>query len=285
MANLSEDIQCAGSDTRPPMLDKADFLGPREESDEGTKGPINLGPERPRVYSELSQEEKDRIWTCEDALEGSATINGKDVNHNYHSQSSNESTQTYHHHISVDTSQLIWACLQLKILIENLTPLLPIHTWPYVTQSFTKPSFPQTNNQLRNLINPRNQATVTDGRVIVQNDRVEETEGQGNSARASSVKLVMGEHRTSREWLIRVKAYGRISATTATAGGLDNAIDEDVDEQPVQDLALNVDNVFQADDCRCYDLMLMITIKMLVRIIMRKHGWDYSDDVRPKPRG
>nr|GEX81512.1 integrase, catalytic region, zinc finger, CCHC-type, peptidase aspartic, catalytic [Tanacetum cinerariifolium] len=32
------------------------------------------------------------------------------------------------------------------------------------------------------------------------------------------------------------------------AGGQDNAIDEDVDEQHVQDLALNVDNVFQADD-------------------------------------
>ncbi|GJT68614.1 retrovirus-related pol polyprotein from transposon TNT 1-94 [Tanacetum coccineum] len=30
-------------------------------------------------------------------------------------------------------------------------------------------------------------------------------------------------------------------------GGQDNAIDEDMDEQPVQDLALNVDNVFQAD--------------------------------------
>ncbi|GJW55033.1 retrovirus-related pol polyprotein from transposon TNT 1-94 [Tanacetum coccineum] len=28
--------------------------------EEGTEGPINLGPERPRVYSELSQEEKDR---------------------------------------------------------------------------------------------------------------------------------------------------------------------------------------------------------------------------------
>ncbi|GJY97526.1 hypothetical protein Tco_0514436 [Tanacetum coccineum] len=26
MANLSEDIQCAGSDTRPPMLDRTDFL-------------------------------------------------------------------------------------------------------------------------------------------------------------------------------------------------------------------------------------------------------------------
>ncbi|GJX99532.1 hypothetical protein Tco_0356551 [Tanacetum coccineum] len=91
MANLSEDIQCAGSDTRPPMLDKADFAswqqrirlycrgkengvnilksideGPFQMGTtrgiiaEGTEGPINLGPERPRVYSELSQEEKDR---------------------------------------------------------------------------------------------------------------------------------------------------------------------------------------------------------------------------------
>ncbi|GKG25316.1 hypothetical protein Tco_0395944, partial [Tanacetum coccineum] len=25
MANLSEDIRCAGSDTRPPMLDRTDF--------------------------------------------------------------------------------------------------------------------------------------------------------------------------------------------------------------------------------------------------------------------
>ncbi|GKF45593.1 retrovirus-related pol polyprotein from transposon TNT 1-94, partial [Tanacetum coccineum] len=37
------------------------------------------------------------------------------------------------------------------------------------------------------------------------------------------------------------------------SGGHDNTIDEDVDEQPVQDLALNVDNVFQADDCDAFD--------------------------------
>ncbi|GKF21148.1 hypothetical protein Tco_0069786 [Tanacetum coccineum] len=36
-------------------------------------------------------------------------------------------------------------------------------------------------------------------------------------------------------------------------GGHKKAFDEDVDEQPVQDLALNVDNVFQADDCDAYD--------------------------------
>nr|GEU99960.1 hypothetical protein [Tanacetum cinerariifolium] len=37
------------------------------------------------------------------------------------------------------------------------------------------------------------------------------------------------------------------------AGRQDNVVDEDVDEQPVQDLALNVDNVFQADDCDAFD--------------------------------
>ncbi|GJZ19274.1 hypothetical protein Tco_0555864 [Tanacetum coccineum] len=91
MANLSEDIQCAGSDTRPPMLDKTDFAswqqrirlycrgkengvnilksideGPFQMGTtrvivaEGIEGSLHLGPERPRVYSDLSQDEKDR---------------------------------------------------------------------------------------------------------------------------------------------------------------------------------------------------------------------------------
>nr|GEZ58249.1 hypothetical protein [Tanacetum cinerariifolium] len=37
------------------------------------------------------------------------------------------------------------------------------------------------------------------------------------------------------------------------AGGLDNVFDDDVDEQPIQDLALNVDNMFQAEDCDAFD--------------------------------
>nr|GFD50790.1 retrovirus-related Pol polyprotein from transposon TNT 1-94 [Tanacetum cinerariifolium] len=32
-----------------------------------------------------------------------------------------------------------------------------------------------------------------------------------------------------------------------------NIVDEDMDEQPVQDLALNVDNVFQANECDAFD--------------------------------
>nr|GFA04717.1 integrase, catalytic region, zinc finger, CCHC-type, peptidase aspartic, catalytic [Tanacetum cinerariifolium] len=91
MANLSEDIQCAGSDTRPPMLDRTDFAswqqwirlycrgkengvdilksideGPyrigtvRETLAESTKGAPRFGLERHREYSDLTPEEKDR---------------------------------------------------------------------------------------------------------------------------------------------------------------------------------------------------------------------------------
>ncbi|GJY04164.1 hypothetical protein Tco_0370104 [Tanacetum coccineum] len=80
------------------------------------------------------------------------------------------------------------------------------------------------------------------------------------------VQLVMGELRTELGMLIQVK-QGMLSATTATengvvldeeqllflVGGQDNVVDKDVDEQPVQDLALSVDNVFQDDDCDAFD--------------------------------
>ncbi|GJW45467.1 hypothetical protein Tco_0074266 [Tanacetum coccineum] len=63
MANLSEDIQCAGSNTRPPMLDRTDFASWQQCIHlycRGTKGALHLGHERPRVYSDLSPEDKER---------------------------------------------------------------------------------------------------------------------------------------------------------------------------------------------------------------------------------
>ncbi|GJV69874.1 retrovirus-related pol polyprotein from transposon TNT 1-94 [Tanacetum coccineum] len=311
--HMGNDIQCAGSDTRPPMLDKADFVswqqrirlycrgkdnginilksideGPfqmgttRGIIDEGTEGPINLGPERPRVYSELSQEEKDRynadiratniilqglpkdiyslinhytdakdIWdNVKMLLEGSEltkedresqlyddfehfrqnkgeTIHSyyvrfaklindmrrttrmtiqheahanenkmmlerltqqtvdplalmSNVSHQqYHSQSSTNPPNTYHQPHSADTSQSDLGISPTENLIENLTNTLAL-----LTQSY-KTFLPQTNNQLRTSSNPRNQATVQDGRLIVQNVQGRQNRGQGNSARGA----------------------------------------------------------------------------------------------------
>ncbi|GJV00742.1 hypothetical protein Tco_1330012 [Tanacetum coccineum] len=91
MCNMSEDIQCVSSDTRPPMLDRTDFeswqqrirlycLGKdngvnimksiteglfqmgkfRETIAEGAEGALHLGPERDRVFEDLSLEDKER---------------------------------------------------------------------------------------------------------------------------------------------------------------------------------------------------------------------------------
>ncbi|GJZ59812.1 hypothetical protein Tco_0615628 [Tanacetum coccineum] len=92
MSNMSEDIQCAGFDTRPSMLDRSDFEswqqrirlycqgkdnreniiksideGPfqigtfRETLAEGAEGALNLGPEQDRVFSDLTLEEMERF--------------------------------------------------------------------------------------------------------------------------------------------------------------------------------------------------------------------------------
>nr|GEY65228.1 hypothetical protein [Tanacetum cinerariifolium] len=58
MANLLEDIQCASSDTRPPMLDRTDFASWQQCI--RNEGALHFGTERPRAYSNLSPEEKER---------------------------------------------------------------------------------------------------------------------------------------------------------------------------------------------------------------------------------
>nr|GEV16994.1 copia protein [Tanacetum cinerariifolium] len=79
--------------------------------------------------------------------------------------------------------------------------------------------------------NPWNQATVQDGRVVIKNVQGRQNRGQGNNEN----KVALDEER-----LLFI------------TGGQDN-VDDDVDEQSVQDLALNVDNVFQADEYDAFD--------------------------------
>ncbi|GKC72562.1 hypothetical protein Tco_1118445, partial [Tanacetum coccineum] len=104
-------------------------------------------------------------------------------------------------------------------LLENLTKQVALLAQQYKIQ------FPQTNNQLRTSSNTRNQATLQNGNGGAQYRAGNENAGQGKP----------------------IKCYN------CNGIGHDNAVDEDVDEPPGQDLALNVDNVFQADDCDAFD--------------------------------
>ncbi|GJW29475.1 hypothetical protein Tco_0046350 [Tanacetum coccineum] len=141
----------------------------------------------------------------------------------YYSQSSTTPPSTYVPPHFADNTPLDSGLSPTDNLIENLTNTLALLTQSYKTY------LPQTNNQLRTSSNTRNQATVQDGRVVVQN-----VQGRQNRAQENGVAL-------DEEQLLFL------------AGGQDNAVDEDVDEQPVHDLALNVDNVFQVDDCDDFD--------------------------------
>nr|GFC65895.1 hypothetical protein [Tanacetum cinerariifolium] len=93
----------------------------------------------------------------------------------------------------------------------------------------------------------RNQATVQDGRVVVQN--VEGQQNRGHIARnCTQPKHPQNSDYYKDKMLLMQAQENKVALNEEQllflSGGQDNAIDEDVDEQFVHDLALNVDNVF-----------------------------------------
>ncbi|GJT61463.1 hypothetical protein Tco_1004996 [Tanacetum coccineum] len=326
----------AGSELRTSELDTSELkiselqMGTfRETLAEGNEGDLHLGPERPRVYSDLSPEDKERynadiratnillqglpkdiyslinhyndakdIWdNVKMLLEGSELTKEDRESQLYDDfehfrQHKGETIHDYYvrfaKHIKVMRNiKITMSRMQLNSkfvnnmlpewdrfvtavklnrglslmdnLIENLTNTLALLTQSYKTY------LPQTNNQLRTLLNPRNQATVQKGRVVVQNVQGRQNRGQGNNARGAGAAGYGGaQNRVGNAnpgQARQVKCYNCNGEWVALdeeqllflAGRQDNAVDEDVDEQPVQDLVLNVDNVFQADDCDAFD--------------------------------
>ncbi|GKB01835.1 hypothetical protein Tco_0829879 [Tanacetum coccineum] len=159
----------------------------------------------------------------------------------YNSQSSTNPSSTYVPPHFADNSQLDLGLSPTDNLIENLTNTLALLTQSYKTY------LPQTNNQLRTSSNPRNQATVQDGRVVVQNVQGRQNRGQGNHARGTGATGYGGAQ--SRVGNAIPGQARQIKCYNCN----ENVVDEDVDEQLVQDLALNMDNVFQAKDCDAFD--------------------------------
>ncbi|GJU14896.1 integrase, catalytic region, zinc finger, CCHC-type containing protein, partial [Tanacetum coccineum] len=298
-ANLSKDIQCVGSDTRPPMLDKTDFAswqqrirlycwGKENEvqnelesiltSHLKTRKGIKLTfGQQISSCSELTKE--DRESQLYDDFEHFRQNKGETI-HDYYVRfvttvKLNRRLSDLTRSAFADNTQLDSRLSPTDNLIENLTNTLALLIQSYKTY------LPQTNNQLKTSSNARNQATIQDGRVVIQNVQGRQNRGQGNNARGTSAKGYRGAQNKVRNGTgaagykgaqnrIRNANPGqarRLNVTTVTengvtldkeqllfiAGGQDNTVNEDVDEQPVQDLALTVDNVFQADDCDAFD--------------------------------
>ncbi|GKB10469.1 hypothetical protein Tco_0844392, partial [Tanacetum coccineum] len=94
----------------------------------------------------------------------------------YYSQSSTTPPSTYVPPHFTDNTQLDSGLSLTDNLIKNLTNTLAILTQSYKTY------LPQINNQLRTSSNTKNQATVQDDMVVVQNVQGRQNRGQGNNA-------------------------------------------------------------------------------------------------------
>nr|GEY80660.1 hypothetical protein [Tanacetum cinerariifolium] len=180
--------------------------------------------------------------------------------HEHYPQSSTTLPSIYVQPHLADTTQLDLGLSPTDNLIENLTNTLALLTQSYKTY------LPQTNNQLRTSLNPRNQATIQDDKVVIQNVQGRRNRGEGNNAQGAGAAGYGGAQNRvgfanpeyfKDKMLLMQAQKNRVKLDEERlvfiAGGQDNVVDDDVDEQPIKDLALNVDNVFQADDYDAFD--------------------------------
>nr|GEV83967.1 hypothetical protein [Tanacetum cinerariifolium] len=225
---------------------------------ESTKGTPQFGPECARVYSDLNSKEKDRreSHSCMTILNTLDNIRKSQFMTTTLALPTADPlallsnvSNTQHGSPSLSTSSFTQLPLPranssslADDLIENLTSTLALLTQSYRT------FLPQTNNQLRTSSNPRNQATVQDGGVVVQNvqgrpNRGQEMNPQGGNAAG------YGEAQNR----VRNVNQGHIARNCTQPKRPQNSEYFKDKMMLMQDLALNVDNVFQAEDCDAFD--------------------------------
>ncbi|GJW62609.1 retrovirus-related pol polyprotein from transposon TNT 1-94 [Tanacetum coccineum] len=315
MANLSEDIQCVGSDTRPLMLDKTDFAswqqrirlycrgkengvnilksideGPFQMGTmrvivaEGTEGSLHLGPERPRVYSNLSQDEKDRynadIRVTNIILQGLlkyiySLINhytdAKDIWDNVNmllegSELTKEDRESQLFVIALKLNKglkdsnfdQLYAYLKQheahdnenKMMLERLTQQI-VDPLALITEDYS--ILNATGCSVCSLVIRRAQNRVGNANPCqARQVKCYNCNGVGHIARncTQPKRPQNSEYFKDKMLLMQAQENGVVldeEHVLFLASGQDSVIDEDVDEQPVQDLALNVVNVFQDD--------------------------------------
>ncbi|GJW51527.1 hypothetical protein Tco_0092878 [Tanacetum coccineum] len=201
--------------------------------------------------------------------------------------------ETNHEHLYAYLKQHEKHAAQDRLIIERITPAIndqlafvstiqphvqsshvQSHQYPSSSTNphslqypqFLETSFiatlPQTNNQLRTSSNTKNQATIQDGRVVVQNVQGRQNQNHnqryvargngtiGNGGHRIELGMPMQNSDYFKDKMLLMQAQENDTVLNEEellflAGEQGNTFDADVDNQPVQDLALNEDNIFQ----------------------------------------
>ncbi|GKC83996.1 hypothetical protein Tco_1139713 [Tanacetum coccineum] len=147
---------------------------------------------------------------------------------------------------SHDPLDLVYNVSPYQYPSSSSVPPQPSYTPPVTYQpQFTDNTqldtgFSPANELLENLTK-QNQATVQNGRVMVQNIQGRQNKVQGNNGRGIAAAGNRGLVDLDEEQLLFLTC------------GQTNTFDDEVDKGPVQDMGQNEDNIFQFDQCDAFD--------------------------------
>ncbi|GJW37303.1 retrovirus-related pol polyprotein from transposon TNT 1-94, partial [Tanacetum coccineum] len=300
----SDDIQAVGSDTRPPMLDRTDYDSWPRTDDNLNDNDKKRFDDDDNVKMLLARSEltkEDRESQLYNEFERFKMLPGENINEYYvrfhklvndmrNIRMTMPNIQLNSKFVNNMSPDRIGLYTQTDEILDTLTKQVA-----FLAQSF-RVNLPQTNNQLRTSSNTRNQATVQDGRVVVQNVQGRQNQNQRNFARGAGAagnggaqnragnanagqgkpikcyncnglrhiarNCTQPKHPQNFDYfkdkmlLMQAQENGAVldeEELLFLAGEQTNTFDADVDNQPVRDLALNEDNIFQADECDAFD--------------------------------
>ncbi|GJT71203.1 retrovirus-related pol polyprotein from transposon TNT 1-94 [Tanacetum coccineum] len=264
MSSNSDDIQAAGSDTRPPMLGLPKAIYKL----------INHNIEAKAIWdnvkmllagSELTKE--DRESQLYDEFERVKMLHGENINEYYvrfhklvndmrNIRMTMPNIQLNSKFCSTTQSSQV----QSHQYPPSSTPPQSLHVQSLQYPQFAEKSqldsgYTQTDEILDTL-------TKQDGRVVVQNVQGRHNQNQRNLL-GEMVQQAMGENiiklgmlTQDKMLLMQAQENGAVldeEELLFLAGEQTKTFDVDVDNQPVRDLALNKDNIFQADECDAFD--------------------------------
>nr|GEU55182.1 hypothetical protein [Tanacetum cinerariifolium] len=262
MANLSKDIQCACSDTRPPMLDRTDFASWQQHIRlycRGKENGVNILKSIDEGPFQMGTVREPLAKGTKGALHLGETI------HDYYVRFAK---------LINDTRNIKMTMFRRQLSSKFVNNMLP--EWGrFVTAVKLNRGLRDSNYDQLYAYLKQHEAHANENKMMLDRftqhtvdplDLMSNVSHQQHYLQSSSTLPSTyvpphladnnSDYYKNKMLLMQAQENGVAldeEQLLFLAGGQDNAIDEDVDAQPVQDLTLNVDNVFQTDDCDAFD--------------------------------